>query len=54
MKFGNEIKTWNENESPFKLYIDILKQLGTPNQTIGIEVRYRLFLYDGIKKENQN
>jgi Xaa-Pro dipeptidase len=52
VKFGNEIKTWNEHESPYKLVIDILKQRGTPNNTVGMEEYSRFFLYDGIKKES--
>jgi Xaa-Pro dipeptidase len=52
VKFGSDIRTWEEHESPYQVVAGILKDKGTPNQTVGIEERSRFFLYDGIKKES--
>ncbi|MCS7019553.1 MAG: Xaa-Pro peptidase family protein [Cytophagales bacterium] len=51
VKFGNEIRTWEEHESPYKVVAGILKDRGTPNKTVGIEERTRFFLFEGIRKE---
>lgn len=51
VKIGSEIRTWEEHESPYKVVTGILKDIGTPNQTVGIEERSRFFLMEGIRKE---
>ncbi|MGY6559827.1 MAG: M24 family metallopeptidase [Nitritalea sp.] len=51
VKFGNQVLTWEEHESPYALTAKLVKDLGTPNQKIAIEERCRFFLYEGIKNE---
>jgi Xaa-Pro dipeptidase len=51
VKFGKEIRTWEEHESPYKVVAGILKDRGTPNNTVGIEERVRFFLFEGIRQE---
>lgn len=51
VKFGTEIRTWEEHESPYKVVAGILKDHGTPNNTVGIEERTRFFLFEGIRRE---
>lgn len=51
VKFGKEIRTWEEHESPYKVVAGILKDRGTPNSTVGIEERTRFFLFEGIRQE---
>jgi Xaa-Pro dipeptidase len=51
VKFGQEIRTWEEHESPYKVVAGILRDRGTPNQTVGVEERTRFFLFEGIRQE---
>lgn len=51
VKFGSEIRTWEEHESPYVLVKGILSDKAGRSGTIGIEERCRFFLFDGIKKE---
>lgn len=51
VKFGKEIRTWEEHESPYKVVAGILKDRRTPNNTVGIEERTRFFLFEGIRQE---
>lgn len=54
MKFGNEIRTWEEHESPYDLVKSVLKDKIGNFGTLGIEERCRFFLYDGIKNKLSN
>ncbi len=51
IRFGNDIRTWEEDESPYKRVAEILKDRGIREGRVGIEERSRFFLYDGIRKE---
>jgi Xaa-Pro dipeptidase len=51
VKFGSEIRTWEEHESPYAVVKGILSDKIGRTGTLGIEERCRFFLYDGIKKE---
>ncbi len=51
VKFGSEIRTWEEHESPYVLVKGILSDKIGRSGTLGIEERCRFFLYDGIKSE---
>jgi Xaa-Pro dipeptidase len=51
IRFGSDIRTWEENESPYKRVTEILKDRGIREGRVGIEERARFFLYDGIRKE---
>lgn len=51
IKMGKDVRTWEEDESPYKRVVQILRDRGLRNNRIGIEERVRFFLYDGIRKE---
>lgn len=48
---GDDVRGWEEHESPYKLVVDILKDLGITSGKIGIGEMTRFFLMDGIRKE---
>lgn len=54
VKFGNEIRTWQEHESPYEIVKGILNDLIGSTGILGIEERCRFFLYDGIKNQLSN
>jgi Xaa-Pro dipeptidase len=54
IKFGTDIRTWEEDESPFKLAAQIFKDRGIRSGRVGIEERVRFFLFDGIRRETAN
>ena len=49
IKMGTDIRTWEEDESPYLRVAQILKDRGVRAGTVGIEERVRFFLYDGIR-----
>ena len=51
IKFGKDIRTWEEDESPYKVVAGIFKDRGLRSGKIGIEERVRFFLFDGIRNE---
>jgi Xaa-Pro dipeptidase len=51
IKMGKDIRTWEEDESPYRRVVEILHDRGIRTGTIGIEERVRFFLYDGIRLE---
>lgn len=48
VRFGHDIRTWRENESPYKTIAHILKDLRLAGGTVGIEERVPFFMADGI------
>ena len=46
---GTDIRTWEEDQSPYQRVAEILRDRGIRTGTIGIEERVRFFLYDGIR-----
>jgi len=50
IKMGTDIRTWEEDESPYKRVAEIFKDRGVGTGTVGIEERVRFFLYDGIRQ----
>ncbi|HXI26440.1 MAG TPA: Xaa-Pro peptidase family protein [Pyrinomonadaceae bacterium] len=51
IKFGNDIRTWEEDDSPYRRVVEIFRDRGIRAGRIGIEERVRFFLYDGIRLE---
>jgi len=51
IRIGSDIRTWEEDESPYKKVAQIFKDRGIQTGAIGIEERVRFFLFDGIRKE---
>jgi Xaa-Pro dipeptidase len=48
---GEDVRAWQEHESPFRLVGGILRDRGIGGGRIGIEESVRFFLFDGIGKE---
>lgn len=53
IKIGTDVRTWEEDQSPYKRVVEILKDRGLKNRRVGIEERVRFFLFDGIRQEAQ-
>ena len=51
IKFGTEVRTWEEDESPYKVIAGIVKDRGVQHRRIGMEERVRFFIADGVRKE---
>lgn len=50
IRFGKDVRVWEEDESPGAKVAQVLKDRGIATGRIGIEERVRFFLYDGIRK----
>jgi Xaa-Pro dipeptidase len=50
IKIGDDIRTWEEDESPYKRVAEILRDRGVRTGRVGMEERVRFFLYDGIRQ----
>jgi Xaa-Pro dipeptidase len=48
--FGNDVRVWQEDESPYALIAGIVKDRGVRHGRIGIEERVRFFIADGIRR----
>ena len=48
---GRDIRTWQEDESPYTLVAQILKDRGVSTGSVGVEERLRFFVFNGIRKE---
>jgi Xaa-Pro dipeptidase len=51
MKFGNEVRVWQEDESPYKVIAGAVRDRGVRYHRIGVEERVRFFIVNGIAKE---
>jgi len=49
--FGDDVRAWEEDESPYELAAGIFKDRGITSGRIGIEESVRFFLFDGVRKE---
>jgi Xaa-Pro dipeptidase len=50
IKFGTDVRVWQEDESPYRVIAGILRDRGVTG-TVGIEERLRFFIYDGVRQE---
>lgn len=50
IKIGNDIRTWEEDESPYKRVAEIFHDRRLGGGRIGMEERVRFFLFDGIRQ----
>ncbi|MFN5361952.1 MAG: M24 family metallopeptidase [Bacteroidota bacterium] len=48
--FGDEVRCWEEHESPYALIAGIVKDRGIKYRRIGMEERVRFFIADGVRK----
>ena len=51
IKIGTDVRTWEEDESPYKVIANTLKDYGISTGNIGVEERLRFFVLDGVRKE---
>ncbi len=51
IRFGTDIRTWEEDESPYKAVVKVFSDRGLRTGRIGIEERVRFFVFDGLRKE---
>ena len=51
IRFGTEVRVWEEHESPYKVVAGIFSDHGIRTGKVGMEERVRFFLFDGIRKE---
>jgi Xaa-Pro aminopeptidase len=50
IKFATDVRVWQEDESPYHLVAQILRDRGAATGKIGIEERLRFFIFDGIRQ----
>ena len=50
IKFGTDVRTWEEDESPYQLVASILKDRGVVSGKLGIEETVRFVFSDGVAK----
>jgi Xaa-Pro dipeptidase len=48
---GGDVRLWQEDESPYRLVAQILKDRGVAAGRVGVEERLRFFVFNGVKKE---
>jgi len=49
-EFGDEVRCWEEHESPYDLIAGIVKDRSPKYRRIGMEERVRFFIADGVRK----
>jgi len=49
-ELGDEVRCWEEHESPYALIAGIVKDRGVQHRRIGMEERVRFFIADGVHK----
>ena len=50
IRFGDDVRVWQEEESPFARIAAILKDLGAERETVGLEEQARFFVVDGLRQ----
>jgi Xaa-Pro dipeptidase len=50
IKFGTDVRTWEEHESPYAVIAGIVRDRGVQHHRIGMEERVRFFIADGVRK----
>ena len=50
IRFGTDVRTWEEDASPYERVAEIFRDRGLTSGRIGIEERVRFFLFDGIRQ----
>jgi Xaa-Pro dipeptidase len=51
IKFSNDVRVWQEDESPYAKVAQILRDRGITSGKVGFEERVRFFITDGIRRE---
>jgi Xaa-Pro dipeptidase len=52
IRSGSEVRTWQEDESPFRLIAGLLRDRGVASGRIGLEEQVRFFVVDALGKES--
>jgi len=50
IRFGDDIRVWQEEESPFAQVAAILKDMGAEGGRVGVEEQARFFVVDGVRQ----
>jgi Xaa-Pro dipeptidase len=50
IKIGEDVRTWEEDESPYERIAQLIRDRGARTGRIGMEERVRFFVFDGIRK----
>ena len=50
IKIGDDVRTWEEDESPYQRVAQLIRDRGLRSGRVGMEERVRFFVYDGIRK----
>jgi Xaa-Pro dipeptidase len=53
IKVGQDIRIWQEDESPFERVAEILKDRGVALGKVGMEDSVRFFVFDGIRNHSR-
>ena len=48
---GQEIRVWQEDESPYQRIAEIVKDRGVAAGRVGMEESVRFFVFDGVRKQ---
>jgi len=51
IKVGEDIRVWQEDESPYQRVAGILKDRGVALGRVGVEESVRFFVFDGVRKQ---
>jgi len=51
IKFSNDVRTWQEDESPYKVIAQVIRDRGAATGKVGVEERVRFFIFDGVRQE---
>jgi Xaa-Pro dipeptidase len=54
IKFSNDVRVWQEDESPYRVIAGILRDRGVTTGKVGMEERVRFFIADGVRREMMN
>ena len=54
MTIGDDVRLWQEHESPFALVVEVLKNRGITKGKIGFENSVRYFILDGVMSQATN
>jgi Xaa-Pro dipeptidase len=51
IRFGTDVRTWEEDDSPYQHIAEVLHDRGVTAGRVGIEERLRFFIFDGIRHQ---
>src|SRR5215831_13441824 len=51
IKVGDDIRVWQEDESPFARVAQAMKDRGVTAGRVGMEATVRFFVFDGVRKQ---